>query len=47
MEKLKELIESGEITLSDIEDYLNSIGKSVDDTSRLEMLENSFYNHPG
>jgi hypothetical protein len=47
METIKKLIESGEITLDDIEEYLNSIGKSVEDTARLEMLEDSFMNHPG
>jgi hypothetical protein len=47
METIKKLIESGEITLDDIEEYLNSIGTSVEDTARLEMLEDSFMNHPG
>ena len=47
MKKIKELIDKGEITLDDIEEYLNSLDKESIDSKELKELEDIVRNHPG
>ena len=47
MEIVENLIKTGAITIEEIEDYLNSIGKEIVDSKVLEDLENISMNHPG
>jgi hypothetical protein len=44
MEKILELIKRGEITLNDIDEYLDSIGSSIVKTTWLETLEENWNN---
>lgn len=47
MDKIKELIESGEITLDDIDEYLESINKTIIDTDKYDDLIYLQHTHPG
>lgn len=47
MKKIQELLQSGVITIDDIEEFLNYLGKESIDSEELERLEEIVLNHPG
>lgn len=47
MNKIQELLATGEITLEDIEEYLESQGKTSINTDILDILESYYANRPG
>lgn len=47
MEKIQEMIDTGYISLEDIQDYLMAINKEIIDVDKLMALEDSLHNHPG
>jgi len=47
MKKVQDLLLSGEITLDDIEEYLNYIGRETVNSLYLSNLEDISANHPG
>lgn len=47
MDKIKKLIESGELSFDDIEAYLDSINKTIIDTEKYDDLIYLMSNYPG
>lgn len=47
MDKIKQLIDAGEITIDDIEAYLESINKTIVNTAEYDSLIMMSINHPG
>lgn len=47
MKKIELAIELGLITIEDIEKYLESKGQEIIESNHLQILEESFRNHPG
>lgn len=47
MDKIKELIESGELSFDDIEAYLDSIDKVIIDTEKYDELIYLMNSYPG